>query len=218
MPSAEPRGHPKQGAVTPRRRAVGKTRLSPSQGPYRRPTSLLPMPVRRSGPGLTSQPAPASDGCRPSDTQPHVACMGVETIASRAVTSLYLLIRRYSKRHGLHRPREVGRRAAGRCASGGRGRGLNYKISISPDDTVCATCTWRWRCDAGDRDSDVRSAGAFRRELTSPPNPSSEVRWRLARCRSQLAVLLLTPYSLLGLPKKTEASHCFLHHGAGAVA
>ena len=124
MPSAEPRGHPKQGAVTPRRRAVGKTRLSPSQGPYRRPTSLLPMPVRRSGPGLTSQPAPASDGCRPSDTQPHVACMGVETIASRAVTSLYLLIRRYSKRHGLHRPREVGRRAAGRCASGvGRASG-----------------------------------------------------------------------------------------------
>ena len=126
MPSAEPRGHPKQGAVTPRRRAVGKTRLSPSQGPYRRPTSLLPMPVRRSGPGLTSQPAPASDGCRPSDTQPHVACMGVETIASRAVTSLYLLIRRYSKRHGLHRPREVGRRAAGRCASGGRARARGW--------------------------------------------------------------------------------------------
>ena len=120
MPSAEPGGHPKQGAVTPRRRAVGKTRLSPSQGPYRRPTSLRPMPERRSGPGLTWLASPASDGCRPSDTQPHVACMGVETIASRAVISLYLLIRRYSKRHGLHRPREVGRRAAGRCASGGR--------------------------------------------------------------------------------------------------
>ena len=116
--SAEPGGHPKQGAVTPRRRAVGKTRLSPSQGSYRRPTSLCPMPVRPHGRGLSQAPPRAPSGCRPSDTQPHVACMGVETIASRAVTSLYLLIRRYSKRHGLHRPREVGRRAAGRCASG----------------------------------------------------------------------------------------------------
>ena len=131
--SAEPGGHPKQGAVTPRRRAVGKTRLSPSQGPYRRPTSLRPMPVRPHGRGLSQAASPASDGCRPSDTQPHVACMGVETIASRAVISLYQLIRRYSKRHGLHRPREVGRRAAGRCASGGRaqpvlgyqGKGVN---------------------------------------------------------------------------------------------
>ena len=49
--------------------------------------------------------------------------MGVETIASRAVISLYQLIQRYGKRHGLHRPREVGRRAAGRCASGGRAAG-----------------------------------------------------------------------------------------------
>ena len=118
--SAEPGGHPKQGAVTPRRPAVGKTRLSPSQGPYQRPTSLRPMPVRPHGRGLSKAPPPAPSGCRPSDTQPHVACMGVETIASRAVISLYQLIRRYSKRHGLRRPREVGRRAAGRCASGGR--------------------------------------------------------------------------------------------------
>ena len=121
--SAEPGGHPKQGAVTPRRRAVGKTRLSPSQGPYRRPTSLRPMPVRPHGRGLSQAASPAPSGCRPSDTQPHVACMGVETIASRAVISLYQLIQRYGKRHGLHRPREVGRRAAGRCASGGRAAG-----------------------------------------------------------------------------------------------
>ena len=129
MPSVEPGGHPKQGAVTPRRGAVGKTRLSPSQGPYRRPTSLRPMPERRSGPGLTWPPPPARSVCRPSDTQPHVACMGVETIASRAVISLYQLIRRYSKRHGLRRPREVGRRAAGRCASGGRAAVPTSQIS-----------------------------------------------------------------------------------------
>ena len=60
--SAEPGGHPKQGAVTPRRRAVGKTRLSPSQGPYRRPTSLRPMPVRPHGRGL-SQAANLRGAC-----------------------------------------------------------------------------------------------------------------------------------------------------------
>ena len=86
------------------------------------PTAYKPSSDARATPWPRVKPGskPAPSGCRPSDTQPHVACMGVETIASRAVISLYLLIRRYSKRHGLHRPREVGRRAAGRCASGGR--------------------------------------------------------------------------------------------------
>ena len=102
----------KSGRIRPSRgvtegRAVGKTRLSPSQGPYRRPTSLRPMPVRPHGRGLSQAASPAPSGCRPSDTQPHVACMGVETIASRAVISLYQLIQRYGKRHGLHRPREA---------------------------------------------------------------------------------------------------------------
>ena len=86
------------------------------------PTAYKPSSDARATPWPRVEPGgkPAPSGCRPSDTQPHVACMGVETIASRAVISLYQLIQRYGKRHGLHRPREVGRRAAGRCASGGR--------------------------------------------------------------------------------------------------
>ena len=119
-PGVDDRGHPSQGMLTPRRRAVGRTRQNPSQPSHLRSTSLYPMAVRPHGRGLTQAAWPAPSACRPSHAQPHVACMGVETIASRAVISLYQLIQRYGKRHGLHRPREVGRRAAGRCASGGR--------------------------------------------------------------------------------------------------
>ena len=40
--------------------------------------------------------------------------MGVETIVSRAIMSLYHLIPSYDERHGLQRQREAGRLALGR--------------------------------------------------------------------------------------------------------
>ena len=50
--------------------------------------------------------------------------------------------------------------------------------------------------------------------IPSHQNPSPEVRWWLFRCRSQLAVLLLTPYSLItGISYATAGGPCAYGYG-----
>ena len=95
------RGHAGQGRVRDRRRAVAGIRLNPSHQPPRRSRSRRAMSSRPCGPGLTLAAGPSASACRLADGQPHVARMGVETIASRASMSLYDLIPSYDERHGL---------------------------------------------------------------------------------------------------------------------